>query len=312
MIGGFFFLRSRNKAEVVSTTVQRSTVREELVLSGSIKADNHTILSFPTPGKLSWVGVSQGDQVYKGQALMSLDKTLLSVSLSQAMNNYRSAQATANFALDSVQGHQTDENFSQIAARTQAEVARDNAYDAVRAARYNLANATLFTPFSGTVAHLSYTHTGIHIPAQGVIEIVDPSTIYFQVEADQGDVTSLSSGQEVNIILDSREKELKGRVVFIALTPQTGQSETTYQVKISLNSIPDSGVRVGMTGDAKFILSQKQDVLSVPLRYINTDRDGTFVYLGKPGNKVYVDIGVEGEDLVEITSGVNQGDIVYD
>jgi len=34
--------------------------------------------------------------------------------------------------------------------------------------------------------------------------------------------------------------------------------------------------------------------------------------LGKLGNKVRVEVGIDGEDAVEIKSGVKEGDVLYD
>jgi multidrug efflux pump subunit AcrA (membrane-fusion protein) len=67
-----------------------------------------------------------------------------------------------------------------------------------------------------------------------------------------------------------------------------------------------------MSGDANFILSQKEDALFVPSEFVNSDKNGRFVNLGRANNKVRVTVGIEGEDQVEITSGVKEGDVLYD
>jgi hypothetical protein len=67
-----------------------------------------------------------------------------------------------------------------------------------------------------------------------------------------------------------------------------------------------------MTGDAKFILSQKDDVLYVPSEFLKSDIKGKFVKVGSVKNKTYVTTGIEGEERVEIVTGVAEGDIVYD
>ncbi|KKR55648.1 MAG: hypothetical protein UT93_C0020G0006 [Candidatus Woesebacteria bacterium GW2011_GWF1_40_24] len=67
-----------------------------------------------------------------------------------------------------------------------------------------------------------------------------------------------------------------------------------------------------MTGDAKFILSQSENALYVPSRFVNADKDGKYVYLGSKENKVYIKTGVEGEENIEILEGVSEGDVLYD
>ncbi|KKR55647.1 MAG: Efflux transporter, RND family, MFP subunit [Candidatus Woesebacteria bacterium GW2011_GWF1_40_24] len=156
-----FILTRGNKPSGISVVVQKGPVVEELVLSGQVKAVRHAILYFPTSGKISWVGVKEGDKVNRGQGLVSLDKTILNSAYQQALNTYRNYQASAENVLDSVKDHSGDETYSQKAVRTSAEVARDNAYDAVTASLYNLRNATIAAPFSGVVTSLPNPNPGI-------------------------------------------------------------------------------------------------------------------------------------------------------
>jgi multidrug efflux pump subunit AcrA (membrane-fusion protein) len=67
-----------------------------------------------------------------------------------------------------------------------------------------------------------------------------------------------------------------------------------------------------MTGDANFILSSKDNVLYAPLSFIKTDKKGKYVNVGSLDKKVYIKIGLEGEDRAEIISGVSEGDILFD
>ena len=317
VIGGIVFINSRKKANGITTAVvSRGTVAEEIILTGQVSADKHSILSFPTSGKISWIGVAEGQKVIKGQALVSLDKITLDAAYQQALSNYRNYQAIAGNILDTVKGHSADESFADKATRTTAEVNRDNAYDAVRAAEYNLANGTLYAPFAGVIASLPFGSPGVNVSfADTIIEIVDPASIYFEVTADQSEVINLKDLQDVVIVLDSyQSKNLLGKVSFIGLTPISGVVGTSYKVKVVFteSQFQNSFPRIGMTGDAKFILSQKEDALYLPLKFINSDKDGKYVNVGKPGNKVRVIVGIEGEERAEIVSGVKEGDVVYD
>jgi len=315
VLGGFYFFRQRSKNGTISATIQKGTVKEELILTGAIKAEKHVTLAFPTSGKISWVGVAEGDTVKKGQALTSLDKTVLNTIYQQALNTYKDKQAAAEKAEDDVKDHSADETYTQKSTRTTAQVARDSAYDAVLAADYNLKNATLLAPFAGIVTSLPFPSPGINVTAVDIqVEIVDPATIYFEVDADQSEVTNIKDGQGAIVILDSyQDSEFKGAVTFIGYTPKAGEAGTVYKVKIKFDGGLGEGLpRIGMTGDAKFILSQKENVLYAPPRFVNSDKDGKFVNLGKKDNKVRVEIGIEGEDRVEIVGGVKEGDILYD
>lgn len=315
-IGGYFYFSRKATNGSVTVAVQKGEVKEELILTGSVKADKHAVLTFPTGGKIAGVYVKEGQWVKKGAALTALDRITLNTIYQQALNTYKSYQASAENVVDSVKDHKGDETFAQKATRTAAEVSRDNAYDAVKAAEYNLKNAMLYAPFEGLIASLPFSSPGVNVSAADAqVEILDPASIYFEVGADQSEVINIKEKQGVTIVLDSyRDKEFPGTVSFVGYTPKAGEAGTVYKVKVQLtgDGIKEILPRIGMTGDAKFIMSQKEDVFYAPPKFVNSDKEGKFIFLGGKDKKVRVTIGVEGEERVEITSGVKEGDVLYD
>jgi RND family efflux transporter MFP subunit len=306
---------SRDKT-VTTGEVKRGNVYEEMVLSGKINADEYVSLSYPVSGKVAWVGVREGDKVKKGQALGKLDTVSLNAAYQQALANLRAAEATVENVHDQVKDNDNDETFAQKDTRTTAEVAKDKAYEAVKIAQDNLRNATIYSPFDGIVTSVSAPFAGINVVAgEKHFEVINPKTIYFEVIADQTEVVRLKEGQKAYIILDAYpQEEMTGTISFISFTPLPGEVGTSYKIKINFTSGIDLDLnkfRVGMGGDVKFILSSAENVLFLPSRFIKSDSNGKYVNLGKRNNKVYVETGLEGEDVVEIKSGLKEGDIVY-
>ncbi len=54
--------------------VKRQNLKESLTFSGEIDAEEKVTLRFQTSGRLSWVGVKEGDFVKKFQTIASLDQ----------------------------------------------------------------------------------------------------------------------------------------------------------------------------------------------------------------------------------------------
>ena len=165
------------------------------------------------------------------------------------------------------------------------------------------------------MTYVANPFSGVNVfSTQDQIEILNPATIYFDVTADQTEVTSLFAGQSVDIVLDSfNDKSFSGTIFYISLTPKADATSSSYKVKVVFGKNQDLGVlKIGMTGDAKFSLKSKSDVLYVPNSFVKSDKTGKYVNLAKPGNKVYVETGLEGEQMIEIVSGVKRGDTLYD
>ena len=310
------FYRLKPDKDVDSAEVMKGDVAEELILSGVVKADEHANLTFQTSGKISWVGVKEGETVKKGQALVSLDSTNLNADLNIADSTLRSEASTLDKVYDDLKGKEDSETFEEKETRTAAETAKDSAVFSHIKAQKNLSNATLFAPFEGLITNITNPYSGVNILfSQSQIEMVNPETIYFEVGADQTEVLNLKEGQDALIVLDALERnEIKAKISFISYTPMIGETGTIYKVRLDVEdeSLDSASLRVGMTGDAKFILKEKSDVLYVPPKFVNSDKKGRYVNLSTKNNKVYVEIGLEGEDRFEIEGDIKEGDKVYD
>jgi len=209
IIGGYFVTRSQNgNGALDQASITRGTVEEEIVLTGEISATDYATLQFNTSGTISWVGVSVGENVKKGQALLKLDTLKLNAAYQIAVANYRAAQANAEEVLDDVKGNDDDETFEEKNTRTAAEATRDKAYDALVAAQKELQDATLIAPFSGVVAILNSESAGVNVTAgTPQVILVNPATMYFEVSADQTEVSRFMIDDKAEITLDAFDNE---------------------------------------------------------------------------------------------------------
>ena len=289
IIGGFAVRRnvinSKNESKQTAT-VKRGTVEEELILAGTVLADEDISLQFKTAGLLTYVNVKEGEQVKKGQTVAKIDSRDLGIALQQARNTLRAKEAALEEIYDEVKDHSNDETFVQKNTRTTAEVAKDNAYDAVRAAEQAFVGTTLTSPIEGIAAVVTNPFPGVNIsPTTTKYEIINPDTIYFSVAADQTEVTQINQNQKVKIILDPfTEKTYEGQVKLISFTPDESESGTIYKVKVQIENanLLESGVRIGMTGDARFQLAKSDNTLYVPINFVKSDDQGKYIYLKIP------------------------------
>ena len=317
LIGGIiFFVSKGNNKDIKTSEIKRGDLQEELVLSGEVDATNYAKLSFETSGKIVYIGVTEGEKVNKGKLISKIDSTVLNSNYQIAMSNLRIYDATAQNVLDQVKDNSNDETFAQKDLRTAAEANKDKAYEAVIIAKRNLDGASLYAPFSGIVTYLAHPFVGVYTTLGAVeAEIIDPNTMYFDVLADQTEVTKLSVGQKVEIVLDPfEEKTFEGKVSNISFVPKVGESGSVYSIKISFANVDlqKSQFKMSMTGDAKFVVSEKKNVLYVPNNFVKQDKDGRFVKPTSKGEKKYIETGIESEEYTEIIGDITEGQMIYD
>ncbi len=319
--GAWYFFRDRNKTTVISSSqVERQDIRKTLILSGEVEAKDHVQLHFQSGGLLSWVGVKEGDTVRKNQAIASLDKRSLRKMLDQKLNLYMTNRWNFEQTQDDnrdweVKGMSDEEREAIKRIVEKSQFGLNNAVIDVELQDLTIRLATIYTPIAGRVIQADPQHAGVNInPSTSIYEIVDPSTIYFSVAADQTDVINFQEGQSVTVTLDSySDKPITGRLNYISYTPDPKESGTVYRIRVESEELSSNNqIKLGMTGDAEFTIAEKKDTLVISNEYIQSDNDGnTFLITDQTGTKTPVEIGIEGDEYTEIISGVQSGQPVY-
>jgi RND family efflux transporter MFP subunit len=307
-----------NKAiEIQTVKITTGKLVQVVSTSGTVKADQYSVLTFPSGGKIAGVWVKPGDIVRKGARIAALDTIPLNAAYQQAQNTYKNYQAIADQVLDSVKGHAGDENFTQRAVRTTAETNRDSAYNAVLAARANLSNAVIFAPFSGIIDTAIPSSPGILVgPGIANYALINPETVYFDAEVEETDLPYIARGQQVKIKLDAYPDDtydgLVSNVGMVAFPSTTGGN--AYHIRIGLPKNTNLKFRVGMRGDSDVVYNTVNSVLKVPSSAITELNGKTYVWLvdNKKAKKQEVQTGKIAEEEIEITSGVSDGVEIID
>lgn len=287
--------------------VKMGNIVEELSVSGKVQAEKKANLTFPLPGKLSYAKAAEGEEVKKGQWLMGLDKGDLDAAVVRAWYTYLAADANAKQVEDSLKDHDKDETFSQKNTRVAAQTARDMAYDAWLTARRAADNATLKAPFDGIITNVTANVIGDTVGVTDGVTVVDPKSLYFEIEIDESDLGKVTLDKKVTVLLDAyEEREFMGEIKWIGFESKISSSgATVYPAKVEITGDDESLLRVGMNGDAKIELGRAENVLVLPAEAV-FDNQVTIV----DDKKIQVQTGLESDTEVEIKEGLKEGDKV--
>jgi HlyD family secretion protein len=235
--------------------------------------------------------------------------------LASAEASVRQAKATARRTeADRVTVRQREVQVAELqAGLRQAQAALDQAAER---AGYTTINA----PIDGIVTRINveegeYVQGGaVPLPSAEIAMLVITSTEGMWVEAniDEADIDKVEVDQEANIILRDNS-ELPGRVHQVSPSVRLAQGDVrTFAVEIAVEQ-PTRKLRSGMSVEVDVIVKSTKDAVSVPAFAVFEDKKGKeFVYLLEEGKakKQAVTKGAEGIERVEITEGVELGDMV--
>lgn len=252
-----------------------------------------------------------------------------SLQLRQATNNYELAQANYRVAAKGAtaaqiaqaqaavaQAQASLDRLKQAPSETQRIIAQagvDQAQVALEQAQRRLANTRLTAPWAGVVTSVNLvvgTPTSLSVPAIGLADI---SKFHLDVQVDEVDVAGIAEGQMVTIEVDALpDTELTGTVSLVSPSAQTTTTGgVSYKVRIDI-APTDAALRAGMSATATIVSSERNDVVLIPNRAIQLDRETgrTFVERLTDGvpQTVEVRLGLRNDQEAEAREGVNSGD----
>lgn len=291
-------------------TVKKEDLTEVLSLSGEIDADEQVSLRFQTSGRLSWVGVKEGDRVKKYQGIASLDQRTLKKNLEKSLRDYAKERLDHDEDIDVTY---KDTPLTSTVRR----VLEKNQYDLEKAVLdvelddIALEYSYLFSPIDGVVTQIETPYAGVNItPTTAEFKIVNPDTIFFSVTADQTEIVDLKTGMLGKIVFDSfPDEEVPGEIIWLGYAPKDDETGTVYEVKVKFAA--DKAFRLGMTGDINFVTKQKKDVIVIPETYLKKNKKGDYVLVDE-NIKRYIEIGDEIDSKIEVINGLTVGEKIYD
>jgi HlyD family secretion protein len=152
-----------------------------------------------------------------------------------------------------------------------------------------------------------------------VVTIVDVSELGLQGEVDETDVLLVAPGVAADVELDAApgvRYRATVRTVDLLPTP-SARGGVAYRIRLAFTPGPAEGEqpptpRPGMSAVAHLRVRTAESAVAVPASAVFTSDLGETVWVLREGRaqRQRVEVGVQGEDLVEIRSGVAPGDRV--
>jgi Membrane-fusion protein len=319
----------------VTTRVIRTTVTATVSASGSVASARTRALSFGVGGTVKEINVKPGDTVKKGQVLARLDDDA-------ARESVEAAKAALDAALDA--GTDTAAKYSQyISARNAYREARRELAGTVIKAPFagtvTAVNGAVGGSATGSASGSSASgasrssgssgssggargSAGGAGPAQssagssgsgnGFIELADTRRLQIVGNFTEADVTRIKVGQPATFTFDALPGlTARGKVTLIDPVARTSNNVVQYAVTIAMTE-PPGQVRLGQTTTVQVVVDEAEDVLAVPTSAISTAGGQSTVTVLENGveTRRRVEIGVRGDALTEIRSGLNEGDQV--
>ena len=320
---------SVNCASATSTTLSAQHAYDSAVATQtqSKQADSQTVQK--SAMALSTANVTLRKAIADQSKLGSDSVRTASQALTNAVNaqekgkiaNAQSVQSAQNLLTNAQAATSTLGAGDTAATPTVAQAAVDSAKAAVAVAQRALADTTLVAPVAGTIGSVNITAgeistSGATTSGGSAAITVIPDGL-FTVSADfaETDAAQVTEGDLAAVTFPAISGALTTGVVLAVdpmATTSASSSLVVFSVEVSMDSVP-AGVQPGMSASISITTDEVSDVLAVPQSAIATIGEVSTVEVLQPDNTsltAEVTLGLKGDSLTEITSGVTAGQIL--
>lgn len=273
----------------------------------------------------SGITAAQAAQQNYDDAINNINNAILT-----AKNTLATARVTGDQQITSAQA-KADTSFrawqvaeaqlSQLKAGTriqdinlgQAQVAQAQA--ALDLVRNQILNSAIKAPIDGTITKKNYEVGEQFSLAKSAFSLLGINNFEIEIDVSEADINKVALNNQAEITLDAFGEDVKfyGQVNFIEPAETVIQDVIYYKVKINFDG-QGKDVKSGMTANANITTVQKDSVLIMPSRaVIEKNGSGKYARLLINGQitETPVTVGLRGDNgLVEILSGLNEGDLV--
>ncbi len=314
--------RAGANEELTFISPQRQDLTKSLEVSGVVDAQKKARLRFLAGGKLTYLGVTEGDSVERWDLLAQIDQRTLQKQLQQDLNNYMQERWDWESDRDDTEYRLEDLDTRRSLDKSQWDL--ENEVLDVEIRDVAIDNTRLYAPFDGIMTLVPTDTKGVQLTNADYFELIDPDSLMIVAQIDEVDISEVKVGQPVEIQLDAyRNRSFQSEISFISYRSSQSNSGTVYlaEIKLPTSSEDDRAIatgaaalelfRLGMNGDVSIKVETQQNALTIPLNATRL-RDGAHYVDVRTGPESYeerqIEISMETSDTVAVSSGLDLDD----
>ncbi len=272
--------------------------------TASLEAENKAEITARVSGIVGEVLVEEGQNVTKGQTMLRIDAREYRLRVRQAealaeKERTRYARVQRMFEQNLV----SEEEFSS----TKNDL--DNAEASLELAQLELSYTSVRAPFAGKVV-ARMTDIGRNVsPGDALYSVADVRPLLARVHVPAREFRSLRTDQQVSLSVDSTGDRLDG--VISLVSPVIDSNTGTIKVTVEIEDYPDR-IRPGDFVSVRIVTEKRDDVVLVPKESVVSEKGENFVFTVVDSAAVRrpVETGFEDDENIQITSGLDRGELV--
>lgn len=304
------FQQTENAILVSTFIAEKKPFEHKVEVRGAVESRKNVLISAQTIGEVERVHVREGQQVTKGQVLVSQNADVTRNSIAELKTSLELA--------NSVYEKQSKLWEQKIGTEIQYLQAKNNKESLERklaTAYAQLDMAIVKAPFSGTIDELPAREGEVASPGIPLVRIVSQQDMYIKADVSERFIGKFKAGDPVEIYFPTLDKKVTSKVASVGqvINPEN----RTFVVEVALPRI-DFNVKPNQVTVLELRDYVSEATLAVPTRIIQRDEDGQFIFVvddrgeRKLARKVHVVTGISYNSQTEIVEGLEGSELIVD
>ena len=310
---GISLLDENERLTLVSKyEIQQTIFNTYIEAQANLKTRKNVLILPEFQGTLEKVFVSEGQKVKKGQLLAEINDSGLN-------EQYEQMVIQAEFAKENFERTQRlwDNNIGSEIQYLKSKTDYEASKKMVDQMKDRLSKTKIYAPFDGEIDEIISNVGSSLIPGVSqILRLVNLDIIYAESFVSEKYISFISEGTEAIVQIPLLNMEYRSSV------NQTGNfinpNNRTFRIEVPVENF-DNRIKQNLDAKIKINIYKKDDAIVIPLRIVREDALGeNFVYVMSEDNKEgvyltskqFITLGNKSEDKVEVTEGLDLGDIV--
>ena len=309
---GIMLLDENEQIQVISKfNVIEKEFTTYVELQANLKSRKNVVILSEFQGALKNLFVREGQLVKKGELLAEINDSGLKEQLDQML----------------IQANYTKDNFDRVKRLWEKNIGSEMQFlkaksdfetnnKMVEQIRDQLSKTKIYAPFDGEIDEIISNLGSNLVPGSSILRVVNLDIIYAEAQVPEKYVSSIELGTEALVSIPLLNKEVTSKIV------QSGNfinpNNRTFRVEAPVEN-KDKRIKQNLNARIKIKNYSNIKALVVPLRVIREDASGRpFIYKLVETDKkdilltvkIFVEIGANNDEEIEITKGLSIGDII--
>lgn len=290
-------------------TVDTVEFKSYLEIQGTVDGDENVIATGKTVGVVNGVYVKEGQTVYAGQTLASMDASVLQQSLAELENQY-------DFLVDVYNRQKSlwEQNIGSEMQYLQAKNNMESMAKRIATTKQQIAMNYITSPITGRVEEVNVKVGSSISPGVPAFRIVNFSKVKVKADVSEAYSENIKVGNKVKIEFPDLGYETEAKLDFVA--KYINPTNRSFKVECHLNPKKDIDFRANMMAVMKINNYTNPKTIVIPLNIIQSSAKGEFVYVAvKKKDKYFAEVryikkGKVYQGKVEVLEGLKEGDKV--